>query len=85
MPSDAQVAPTAAELRQIAEDLVTAIAGTQAEALAAARADQRWDAHLGQVIREAWTNYQACAGADASDEHFRALLNRILAEGKPVF
>jgi hypothetical protein len=85
-PSDALLALTSEDLRAIAEDLVLALAANHAAVVSKARADQRWEAHLGAVIREAWSDYQACAGSAAeSDEHFRAALNAILAEGRPVF
>ena len=84
-PADAFVALSAADLEQIAADIVTALAAAHADLVARARADQRWDAHLGPVIRDAWADFQACAGAQASDEIFRAALNTILAGGRAVF
>jgi hypothetical protein len=84
--ADAMLNLSAADMRQIAEDLVMAICGNHAEKVAQARADQRWDAHLGRAIREAWSDYQACVGsAPDSDEHFRNALNSILADGRSVF
>ena len=85
-PADAMLGLSAAEMRQIAEDLVMAIAGNHAEQVALARADQRWDAHLGPAIREAWTDYQAFVGsAPDAGEQFRNALNSILADGRAVF
>ncbi len=84
-PSDAQVTLSAEDLRQIAEDLITALCSAHADLVAEARADHRWDAHLGTLVREAWSDYQAVAGTQVSDAHFRAALNRILADGRPVF
>ena len=84
-PADAFVALSAADLEQIASDIVTALAAAHADLVAQARADQRWDAHLGPVIRDAWADFQACAGTQASDEIFRRVLNAILAAGKAAF
>ena len=54
---------------QISDYLFMAIAGNHAEQVALARADQRWDAHLGLAIREAWNDYQAFVGS-APDSGF---------------
>jgi predicted Zn finger-like uncharacterized protein len=84
--ADAMLELSAADMRQIAEDLVMAICGNHAEKVALARADQRWDAHLGRPIREAWGDYQAVVGSRPdSGEHFRNALNSILADGRAVF
>ena len=86
MPHDAMMALSPADLQRIADDLVTALAAAHAEEVAQARQDQRWDAHLGRSIREAWTDYQACTGGSPEgEEHFRAALNRILAGGGSIF
>jgi hypothetical protein len=84
-PADAFVALSAADLEQIASDIVTALAAAHADLVERARSDRRWDAHLGPVIRDAWADFQACAGAQARDDIFRAVLNRILAGGSQVF
>jgi hypothetical protein len=84
--SDALLSLSEDDVRAIADDLVQAVAAVHADRVAAARRDQRWDAHLGPVIRDAWSNFQACVGtAAARDEYFRDALNRILAEGRVVF
>jgi hypothetical protein len=84
-PADAFVALSDADLTQIAADIVTALAAAHEDLVARARADQRWDAHLGALIRDAWADFQACAGAQAKDEIFRGVLNKILAGGREVF
>jgi predicted Zn finger-like uncharacterized protein len=84
-PADAFVAMSAADLEQIAADIVHALVAAHPDLVAKARADQRWDAHLGPVIRDAWSDFQACAGAQAHDEVFRAALNAILAGRGGVF
>jgi hypothetical protein len=86
MPADQMMALSPADLQRIADDMVTALLAAQSTAVAAARQDQRWDAHLGRPIREAWTDYQACVGGSPEgEEHFRSALNRILAGGQPIF
>jgi hypothetical protein len=86
MPPDAMMALSPADLQRIADDLVTALTANHAAEVAAARQDQRWDAHLGRSIREAWSDYQACVGGSPEgEEHFRAALNRILAQGQAIF
>lgn len=86
LPPDALMALSPADLQRIADDLVTALAATHAEAVALAQKDHRWDAHLGRPIREAWSDYQACVGGSPEgEEHFRAALNRILAGGASIF
>jgi hypothetical protein len=86
MPSDALLALTPDDMRAIAEDLVAALLAQHPELVLKARSDQRWDAHLGLVIRDTWSDFQACVGnAPGAEEHFRAALNGILAEGRSVF
>jgi hypothetical protein len=75
-----------ADMATIAEDIVSALVATYSDEVARARADERWDAHLGPLIRESWSDFQACVGSGpATDRHFRNALNRILAQGRDVF
>lgn len=75
-----------ADMATIAEDIVSALVATHADEVARARADERWDAHLGPLIRESWSDFQACVGSGpATDRHFRNALNRILTQGRDVF
>jgi len=86
VPSDALLSLTDDDVRAIAEDLVLAIVAAHPDLVEKARLDQHWDAHLGAVIRDAWSDFQACVGTDTTrDHHFRTALNRILAEGRSVF
>jgi predicted Zn finger-like uncharacterized protein len=85
-PADELLDLSDADLGKIAEDIVSALAATHPAAVARARADQKWDAHLGELIREAWADFQACVGnGQASAHHFRAALNGIVAGGRKVF
>jgi hypothetical protein len=84
--SDALLSLSDDDVRAIAEDLVLAIVAAHPERVEKARRDQRWDAHLGPFIRDAWSNFQLCVGtATSRDHYFRAALNRILSEGRSVF
>lgn len=74
------------EVQLLAEELVQAVAATYPERLTRARADGRWETHLGEVIREAWADFRAALPEAAdSDEHFRRALNQVLVGGQEIF
>ena len=74
------------EVRHLAKELVQAVAATYPERLTRARADGRWETHLGEVIREAWGDFRAALpNAVDSDEHFRQALNQVLVDGQEIF
>ncbi len=69
--------------RQLAEDLVAALAATYPEKITRARNDGQWEFHLGDVIRDARDDFRAAlaAGDSDRDELFNGALRHLLSRG----
>jgi hypothetical protein len=74
-------------VRQLAQELVEVLAATYPDRVAQARRHGRWEAHLGEIVREAWADFRSSvpSGQTDADAHFRSALNDILCEGRQVF